>query len=444
MSSGPEWERVEKPLLEHLKSMGWETLIWRERQEADAVGRDSERDVLLERRLGSALRRNNLGSNGEPWLDQGRVKSAIAELRTVPAGVGLLEANRLSTELLLGGFAVPGLDGGREQIVDYVCWDDWSANDFLAISQFPVATPGKRPNIRPDVTLFVNGIPLVVIEAKPPGSESGITDAIDQLRRYANQRDSEAPEGAEQLFWTNQFTVATTGERAEAGTFSALPEHYLAWQDPHPSSKEDVAESLGMLVEAVTQQEVLTAGMLAPERLLDIVRYFTLFMDTGSGRTIKLVCRYQQYRGVQKALQRLLTGNTRIEDGHVDRRGGIIWHTQGSGKSLTMVFLIRAMRSHPELRKFKIVLVTDRTDLEVQLRDTAALTGETVKVARSAAETRELLRQPGPAVVMAMIQKNRDTSGGNDDGLTDEEAFEVLNKSESILVMVDEAHRSQA
>ncbi len=444
MSSGPEWERVEKPLLEHLKSMGWETLIWRERQEADAVGRDSERDVLLERRLGSALRRNNLGSNGEPWLDQGRVKSAIAELRTVPAGVGLLEANRLSTELLLGGFAVPGLDGGREQIVDYVCWDDWSANDFLAISQFPVATPGKRPNIRPDVTLFVNGIPLVVIEAKPPGSESGITDAIDQLRRYANQRDSEAPEGAEQLFWTNQFTVATTGERAEAGTFSALPEHYLAWQDPHPSSKEDVAESLGMLVEAVTQQEVLTAGMLAPERLLDIVRYFTLFMDTGSGRTIKLVCRYQQYRGVQKALQRLLTGNTRIEDGHVDRRGGIIWHTQGLGKSLTMVFLIRAMRSHPELRKFKIVLVTDRTDLEVQLRDTAALTGETVKVARSAAETRELLRQPGPAVVMAMIQKNRDTSGGNDDGLTDEEAFEVLNKSESILVMVDEAHRSQA
>ena len=362
----------------------------------------------------------------------------------MPAGAGLLEANRRSTELLLGGFAVPGLEGGRERIVDYICWDDWSANDFLAVSQFPVATPGKRPNIRPDVTLFVNGIPLVVIEAKPPGAESGITDAIEQLRRYANQRDVEGTEGSEQLFWTNQFTVATTGERAEAGTFSALPEHYLAWKDPYPSSKERVAESLGMLVEAVTPQEVLTAGMLAPERLLDIVRHFTLFMDTGAGRTIKLVCRYQQYRGVQKALQRLLTGNTWIEDGHVDRRGGIIWHTQGSGKSLTMVFLIRAMRSHPELRKFKIVLVTDRADLEVQLRDTAALTGETVKVARSAAEVRELLRQPGPAVVMAMIQKYRDTDGGNDDGLTDYEAFGILNESESILVMVDEAHRSQA
>ncbi|WP_419845158.1 type I restriction endonuclease subunit R [Candidatus Poriferisocius sp.] len=444
MTSGPEWVRVEGPLLEHLRLLGWETLIWKERQEADAVGRVSDRDVLLEQRLGSALRRINVGQGGEPWLDQGRVKSAIAELRAVSAGVGLLEANQRSTELLLGGFAVPGLDGGREQIVDYICWDDWLANDFLAISQFPVATPGKRPNIRPDVTLFVNGIPLVVIEAKPPGSESGITDAIDQLRRYANQREVEGAEGAEPLFWTNQFTVATTGERAEAGTFSALPEHYLAWKDPYPSSREEVAESLGMLVEAVTQQEVLTAGVLAPERLLDIVRHFTLFMDTGSGRTIKLVCRYQQYRGVQKALQRLLTGNTRGEDGHVDRRGGIIWHTQGSGKSLTMVFLIRAMRSHPELRKFKIVLVTDRTDLEVQLRDTAALTGETVKIARSAAEVRELLRQPGPAVVMAMIQKYRDTDGGNGDGLTDEETFGILNESESILVMVDEAHRSQA
>ncbi|MXW42184.1 MAG: type I restriction endonuclease subunit R [Acidimicrobiia bacterium] len=444
MSSGPEWERVERPLLEHLSQLGWETLVWGEQQEADAVGRDSERDVLLEQRLGSALGRINPGPEGEARLDESRIKSAIAELRTAPGGTALLEANQSSTELLLGGFAVPGLDGGREQIANYICWDDWSANDFLAVSQFRVATPGSRPNIRPDVTLFVNGIPLVVIEAKPPGTESGITDAIDQLRRYANQRGIEVAEGAEQLFWTNQFTVATTGERAEAGTFSALPEHYLAWKDPYPTSREEVAASLGMLVEAVTQQEILTVGMLAPERLLDIVRHFTLFKETGSGRTIKLVCRYQQYRGVLKALHRLRAGTTRAEDGYVDRRGGIIWHTQGSGKSLTMVFLIRAMRSDPELRKFKIVLVTDRTDLEIQLRDTAALTGETVKVARSAAEVRELLSQPGPGVVMAMIQKYRDTNGGAGDGLGAEETFGMLNDSESFLVMVDEAHRSQA
>ena len=445
MSSGPEWEKVERPLLEQLGSLGWETLVWPDRQEAHKVDRSSDRDVLLEQRLGSALPRINLDPNDKPWLDEARVNAAVAELRSMPAGAKLLEANRWSTYLLLGGFPVAGLDGwdgGRDRTINYVDWADWSVNDFLAVSQFPVATPGKAPNTRPDVTLFVNGTPLVVIEAKPPGNYSGIADAIDQLRRYANQRGTQVPEGAEQLFWTNQFTVATTGERAEAATFSALPEHYLAWKDPYPSTIDEVAESLDKPVDAVTQQELLTAGMLSPERLLDIVRHFTLFMEMGSGRTIKIVGRYQQYRGVHKAIRRLLTGETRGMDGHVDRRGGIIWHTQGSGKSLTMTFLIRAMRSHPELRKFKIVLVTDRTNLERQLRDTASLVGETIKVARTGAQVRALLRQPGPGVVMAMIQKYRDTSPDGSKGLSGEETFKTLNDSELILVMVDEAHRS--
>ena len=446
MTSGPEWERVEKPLLGHLALLGWERLIWTERQPDGIDARASERDVLLERRLESALRRINLGADGLPWLDDGRVRAAVAELRSMPPGGKLLENNRQSTGLLLGGVNVPGLDGwdgGRDRTIDYVDWDDWSANEFLAVSQFSVATPGQAPNIRPDVTLFVNGIPLVVIEAKPPGTESGIADAIDQLRRYANQRGSGIAEGAEHLFWTNQFTVATTGERAEAGTFSALPEHYMAWKDPFPSTVAEVAASLGKDAAAVTQQEVLTAGMLAPERLLDIIRHFTLFAGTASGRVVKLVCRYQQYRAVHKAIERLLAGKTRAKDGEVDRRGGIVWHTQGSGKSLTMVFLARAMRSHPALRSFKIVLVTDRIDLEQQLADTAKLTGETVKMARNGPQARALLSQPGPAVVMVMIQKYNDT-GSDAEGLSEGESFGVLNDSESILVLVDEAHRSHA
>ena len=376
MTSGSEWEKVERPLLEHLASLGWAMLVWSERQPSHNVDRASDRDVLLEERLRAALLRINPGPDGAPWLDEARIDAAVAELRSPPAGARLLEANRLSTDLLLRGTTVAGLDGwdgGRDRTVDYIDWDDPSVNNFLAVSQFPVATPGRAPNIRPDVVLFVNGIPLVVIEAKPPGNDSGVTDAIDQLRRYANQRGGEITEGAEQLFWTNQFTVSTTGERAEAATFSALPEHYLAWKDPYPATVDEVAGLFGKPVAAVMQQELLTAGMLTPERLLDIVRHFTLFVEVGSGRTVKIVGRYQQYRGVHKAMRRLLTGDTRAADGHVDRRGGIIWHTQGSGKSLTMVFLIRAMRSHPELRRFKIVLVTDRTDLEKQLRDTAGV-----------------------------------------------------------------------
>ena len=445
MRSGPEWKMVEWPLLEHLSSLGWETLVWAERQVTDHVARLSDRDVVLEQRLGSALLRINPAPGNMPWLDEVRIQEAVAELRSMPAGVKLLEANRVSTDLLLGGVTVAGLggwDGGRDRTVDFIDWDNWAVNDFLAVSQFPIATPGKAPSIRPDVVLFVNGVPLVVIEAKPPGVSSGIADAVDQLRRYANQRGAGAPEGAEQLFWSNQFTVATTGERAEAATFTALAEHYMAWKDPFPSTVEEVADSLGKPVEAVTQQEVLTVGMLAPERLLDIVRHFTLFMETGPGRMVKVVGRYQQYRGVHKAMRRLLTGATRAEDGETDRRGGIVWHTQGSGKSLTMAFLVRAMRSHPDLRRFKVVLVTDRIDLERQLRGTAALVGETVNVARRGGDVRGLVGRPGPGVVMVMIQKYRDTSPGGSEGGGGEEAFETLNRSESILVMVDEAHRS--
>ena len=448
MTSGPEWERVEQPLLEYLFSLGWETLIWSQRETRGVDFRSSDRDVLLERRLRLALEKINRGPDREPWLDETRTTAAVAELRSMPAGAKLLEANRLSMELLLGGVTVdglPGWDGGRDQTIDYIGWDNWEANDFLAVSQFTVATPGRAPNIRPDVTLFVNGIPLEVMEAKPPGHDSGITDAIDQLRRYANQRGGEVAEGAEHLFWTNQLTVATTGERAEAATFSALPEHYVAWKDPCPATIGEVAVSLNKPVKALTEQDLLTAGMLSPERLLDIVRHFTLFMEVGSGRTAKVVGRYQQYRGVHKALRRLVEGDTRSMDGHVDRRGGIIWHTQGSGKSLTMVFLIRAMRSHPDLRRFKVVLVTDRTDLERQLRDTAALTGETVTVTRSAADLRARLSQPGPGLVMAMIQKYRDTKGGDDgEGLGEEDTFGTLNDSGEILVIIDEAHRSHA
>ena len=445
-----EWEQVEQPLLEHLRSLGWETLIWSEWDSRGVDFRSSERDVLLEGRLREALLKINPGPDGEPWLDAGRVEAAVAELRSMPAGVvKLLEANRRSTGLLLGGVTVAGLegwDGGRDQTVDYVDWDNWEANDFLAVSQFTVATPGQAPDIRPDVTLFVNGIPMVVIEAKSPGPDSAIVDAVDQLRRYANQRDSEIVEGAEQLFWTNQFTVATTGERAEAATFSALPEHYMAWKDSYPATVAEVAASRGKPVEAVTQQELLVVGMLTPERLLDIVRHFTLFVGSVTGRSVKIVGRYQQYRGVHKASKRLIEGDTRVADGHIDRRGGIIWHTQGSGKSLTMVFLIRAMRSHPDLRRFKIVLVTDRTDLEKQLGDTAALTGETVRVARNATEVRDLLSRPGPGVVMAMIQKYRDTGNPSpsSSGLSDAERFETLNEAGEILVLIDEAHRSQA
>ena len=207
----------------------------------------------------------------------------------------------------------------------------------------------------------------------------------------------------------------------------------------------EVAEELGTT--NLSSQEKLVAGMLRPENLLDIVRHFVLF-QAEEGKTIKLVCRYQQYRAVQLAMERLLTGKTKAEDGENDRRGGIVWHTQGSGKSLTMVFLIRKLRSDTMLRRFKVVLVTDRKFLQKQLAETAELTGEVVKVARNTAKVQQLLAEKGPGLVFAMIQKYQERDlDPNEEGAAEDEAiadtiadvgeFPVLNEDASILVIVD-------
>ena len=255
------------------------------------------------------------------------------------------------------------------------------------------------------------------------------------------------PEGNEQLFTTNQFVVSTYGDKARAATFTAGPEHFLEWKDAAPLSRDELAAHLGKPSAELTGQELLVAGMLAPSNLLDIVRHFTVF-TAANGRRIKIVARYQQYRAVSRALQRLQTGKTRAEDGESDRRGGLIWHTQGSGKSLTMVFLVRAMRSDPLLRAFKVVIVTDRTDLEKQLSETAKLSGEGVLRARRTAKLKTILTEKGPALVFAMIQKYRDSDNASASephmaGDESNESLGILNTDETIIILVDEAHRSQ-
>ena len=223
------------------------------------------------------------------------------------------------------------------------------------------------------------------------------------------------------------------------GTFTAEDEHFAEWKTTEPVPEADVCVSLG--VTALSSQERLVAGMLAPERLLDLVRHFTLFMQAGT-KTVKVVARYQQYRAVHRALDRLTTGATRAQDGESDRRGGIVWHTQGSGKSLTMVFLVRAMRTHPDLVRFKVVVVTDRTQLQDQLSNTAALTGESVLTATSVAKVKELLSAPGKALIFAMIQKYRNPQASKDADAA-LKSLGVLDTSEDVVVLVDEAHRSQ-
>jgi type I restriction enzyme, R subunit len=478
MSSGPEFELVEQPFLNQLIAMDW-SLTTGNRDFPSASGRESFREVLLTGDLRAALRRINLDPAGLPWLDEGRLTQAMNALQRLGSS-RLTEANHAATELILKGTVVDGVEGwdqGRGQTVAFIDWDHPENNTFRAVNQFALQCPAGRADktIIPDIVLFVNGIPLVVVEAKSPTTTTPLERAIDQLQRYANRRRGfgsvKVDEGNEMLFNYAQFQIATSFDQARVATFSALACHYLAWKDTSPTPMAHVAETLGKTVEQLSEQEKLIAGMLQPATLLDIVRHFTLFLEVG-GRSIKAVCRYQQYRAVQLATQRLLTGKTRAQDGEHDRRGGIVWHTQGSGKSLTMVFLIRKMRSIPELRSFKVVAVTDRRDLEKQLAETAQLTGEVLTKVRS--ETRgartvsaadvlqEVLRKPGKDLVFAMIQKYRgevvdsDAADDSDDDGLEEGGTEgqalgppqrvqplpLLNASESILVLVDEAHRS--
>ncbi len=469
---------VELPLIAQLGAMGWTHVDGADedagtgRKTFHLLGRADFQHTLLRHRLVDAIRRMNRNDDGSEWLDTRRIDQAISQLER-PTAKDFIGINEELHEKIVSGVYVSGPDGQRERLVRFIGFEPGDSNDFLSVNQFRVDPPGAvgdRGFIVPDIVLFVNGIPLVVIEAKSPAVTDPLATAIDQLRRYANRRVPEKNEGAERLFWTNHLLVPTSYYEAHVGSISARPDDYLPWRDVKPVTIDQVRSELGKAQGSeLVQQEILAAGLLRPAHLLDALRSFTVFMTTDDGIRIKVVPRYQQFRSVHLALERLREGKTRRQDGMTDRRGGIIWHTQGSGKSLTMVFLIRKLRTISELRRLKVVVVTDRTDLEDQLSKTAKLAGQVMRVAGSADAAKTHLARQEPDLVFVMIQKLQERNGGDDEqeivfaaeneGLpatkSDEirsgtmvakigerPAFPVLNESEDVLVLIDEAHRS--
>ena len=290
---------------------------------------------------------------------------------------------------------------------------------------FKVRILGMEHHIIPDIVLFLNGLPVVVVECKSPKVKEPIHEAINQLLRYSEQRGAKG-EGSAPLFFYNQFVITTCRQEAKFGTITTHNEkHFYRWSDPYPRTLNDLDHGSS----SPNDQQRLVAGMLDRDNLLDLIRTFTIFSTNDKGEMIKVVARYQQFRAVKLAVKRLLAGKNPRE------RSGIIWHTQGSGKSLTMMFMVREMYRHPSLSKWKVVFVTDRTQLEQQLAETSQSIGFTVKPADSIKKLKELLASDASDLVMAMIHKFRETD------LT--ETFPELNTSPNILVMTDEAHRSQ-
>lgn len=448
-----EYLHVEKPFLDQLATLGWTVINQGQGfipSDPATSLRTSFRDLLLPVVFRAAVRDINRTPDGTPWLTDRQLEDLRSQILRQPNRT-LLEANEAIHALFLKAQVDRNeLTGESDPVVQFIDFTHPERNQFHAINQFRIDTPGcVKSCIIPDIVLFVNGIPLIVIEAKigDANTANPMHEAFVQLLRYRNGRPETATaglrEGEPRLLHTNLLLIRTCGEKAEFGTITSGSEHFYAWKDIWPEENRNYVPPLGV----EREQEQLIQGLLAPATLLDVLRTCTVFMDTDSGKRIKVVCRYQQYRAAHRIVERLRAGKSPEE------RSGVVWHTQGSGKSLTMVFVARMLRASKDLSDFKIVLVNDRLDLERQLTATAKLIGGKVNVIESTEALREHLSTDASDINMVMAHKfmyrSESLPSMVAEALTtyraipSSETFGVVNSSERILLMIDEAHRTQ-
>jgi len=403
--------------------------------EPDAERTDPNyRDVILEGRLRQALRRLN------PALPSEALEDAYRKLTRTHAP-SLLERNRASHRLLVDGVTVEyrrkdgSIAGAQARAIDF---DEPDNNDWLAVNQFTVSD-GKHTR-RPDVVVFVNGLPLAVIELKNPADENAtVWSAFQQLQTYQTQILS--------LFATNAALVVSDGVQARIGTLGAGKEWFKPWRTI--TGREDAPAKL-------TQLQVLLEGVFEKRRFLDLLRHFVVFEDLGGGKLVKKMAGYHQFHAVNAAVEETLRAATPTQDvagellGHYesglrpggdpgDRRVGVVWHTQGSGKSLTMAFYAGRMILHPGMANPTIVVLTDRNDLDDQLFGTFARCRDLLRQppvqAADRADLRGKLSVASGGVVFTTIQKFFPEEKGD--------RQQVLSDRRNIVVIADEAHRSQ-
>ena len=338
--------------------------------------------------------------------------------------------------------------GEADPVVKLIDFETPANNTFHAINQFRIDTPGAvKQFIIPDIVLLVNGIPLCVVECKK-GSETcanPMAEAFVQLQRYMHKRASTAAaglrEGEPRLFHSNLLLIRSCGLEAHYGTITSSEEHFYDWKTLYPQDD--------LLLAGMNAQQRLVAGMLTQANLLQILRTSTVFMDTDSGPRIKAVCRYPAVPRSGKDFAAAAHG---CQQRRAQRRG-VVWHTQGSGKSLTMVFLARMLRASSDLNDYKILLVNDRLGLEEQLGETAKLIGARVNVIESRSDLRVQLGTDSSNVNMVMVHKFQERKEtltntvaqalGTYLAIPAGQTFGAVNASERIIMLVDEAHRTQ-
>ncbi|MEH6957250.1 type I restriction endonuclease subunit R [Neobacillus drentensis] len=399
-----EYTEVELPFIDQLVSYGYEYLEGK-KLDFERKGRGS---IVLEGRLAESIRRLN------DWISDSNVEKAVKQLVTIQS-VDLWDANNKMFEWLFGqGISVlQDLGGGKKnQTVRLFDFDKVDRNEFLVVNQ--ISYTNANGTIRPDIVIYINGLPLVLVECKSPKLkwDKQLPEGVRQFDRYQ--------ETNERIFWYNQMLIVTSRDRARVGTILARPQHYGLWKDPYPFTIEDVGIN--------RSQDIMVAGMLRKEAILDLMRNFIVF----DGK-VKKLARYQQYRAVNKGIHRIMT------EKKPSLRGGVVWHTQGSGKSLTMVYMAMKLRRVASLENPMLVIVTDRQDLDDQITKTFQNCGfPDPTQATSVADLKGQLGKGPGTTVMTLIQKfqGSEDKEGN-------QIFPIISEEENIIVMTDESHRSQ-
>lgn len=414
--SGITEDAVEQAMLEWLATLGWQTAHGPDISPPDAktpgTERDTYRDVALRHRLAAAIAKLN------PHIPAVARDDALRHVLN-PNVPGLVNANRQLYRWLVDGVPVEfqkdgETRGDRVRLVDFT---DIAANDWLAVNQ--LAIQGPKQLRRPDVVLYLNGLPVVVVELKNPGDENAdIWAAWNQLQAY----HQDIPD----LFNANALEVISDGTTARMGSLTSNKERFLAWRtiDGHET------DPLG----AMRELETLTHGLFRREYLLEYLRHFILFED--DGQLVKKVSAYHQFHAVRAVVQSVLQASSPGGS----RKGGVVWHTQGAGKSIEMTCLAGALMAHEGMGNPTLVVVTDRNDLDNQLFGVFAGAKELLRETPVQADTRPELRRllanrPSGGIIFTTIQKF--TPG------VDEDSFPVLSDRRNIVVICDEAHRSQ-
>jgi type I restriction enzyme R subunit len=374
-------------------------------------------EPVLTVRLAACLDRLN------PWLGEDGVRRAVSSVTRV-AAVDMMEANETAYSALTYGVTAAHSENGRRQdrTVRFFDFEDPSVNSFEFARQ--VSIKGPRQDIIPDIVVYVNGLPLAVIECKSPLIADPMGEAIRQFRRYES-RDEFAGLGAPRLFETAQISIALARDVAKYGTTLTPARQWAEWKDPYPLTLDGLTGRLGR---TPTGQDILLAGLLAPANLLDLIRNFVMF-ETIDGRRVKKLARYQQFVAVGKAIERIRTAR------NPQRRGGVIHHTQGSGKSLTMVFLATKLRRLPEAENPTLVIVTDRNDLDDQIAGQFQRSGFPNPIqAESGQALRDAISGGAGTTVMTTVHKFHSAVPTRSS---------VISDARNVFIMVDEAHRTQ-